>query len=586
MAVVRVDNQFQILSPDTKLEAVRVTDIILDPSHDRFEDYGNYDSIGTIFYTTLNQSNPSTDSIAKPLFSFVKNYPLLNEVVLIMSSGDKDNKISTYYFPLVNIWNHPHHNALPYIEEFNNASSNDYEQSIARQVEDGSTGINLGNYFQEKLNIKPLLPYEGDTIIEGRFGNSIRFGSTNISNKVATPNEWSDSGELGDPITIIRNGQSSQLDDKGWVHAKEDIMGDASSIYMTSNQQLANFTPASLNQKSFGANLVEDLTIQQQLTGDYKTPETFTTQTEQTQEDIEETTESFDTTAPPPPPEESEPDDPFADYAEEILDGPGTIEIYGISGTDGAGEDNMENIGDGVVVTEEDIENLSAALATGTSISIPSKSHESSVTLHPPLGVYDLKTQIELQPTDNRVKYLVIHTAAWSYGGTHERLAKFFMQEAEVEGVATGWSRHGYHITIDYTGKCIQIYKDNERSFGVGTAGKAPNRSSNIGNHNTINLNWIGGSVFDLTKQQANSLNELVKFYVLRYPEIKILGHNQIYFSDTKGAKTCPWLDVPTYCRELGINENNIETANPAGYPLQDLKTNSINTVKLNLKSA
>ncbi len=589
MAVVRVDNQFKILSPNTKLIAVRVTDIILDPSHDRFEDYGNYDSIGTIFYTTLNQSNSTTDSIAKPLFSFVKNYPLLNEIVLIMSSGNKDNTISTYYFPLVNIWNHPHHNALPYIEDFNNGISNDYEQSIARQVEDGSTGINLGNYFKEKLNIKPLLPYEGDTIIEGRFGNSIRFGSTNISNKVATPNEWSNSGELGDPITIIRNGQSSQLDDKGWIHAKEDIMGDASSIYMTSNQQLANFTPASLNQKSFGANLVEDLTIQQQLTGDYKTPETTTTQTTQASEDIpEETIELFEST-PPPPPTESESDDPFADYAEEILDGPGTIEIYGISGTDEAGEDNIENIGDGVVVTEEDIENLSAALATGTSISIPSKSHESSVTLHPPLGVYDLKTQIELQPTDNRVEYLVIHTAAWPYGGTHERLAKFFMQEAEVEGVATGWSRHGYHITIDYMGKCIQIYKDNEKSFGVGPSksqGSTSNQSPNISNSNTINLNWIGGSVFDLTKEQANSLNELVKFYTIRYPNIKILGHNQMYNHPTKGRKNCPWLDVPTYCRELGINENNIETANPADYPLQDLKTNSINTVKLNLKSA
>ena len=79
MAIVRIDNQLPILSPDTKLVAVRVTDIILDPSHDRFEDYGNYDSIGTIFYTTLNQSNPSTDSIAKPLFSFVKNYPLIND---------------------------------------------------------------------------------------------------------------------------------------------------------------------------------------------------------------------------------------------------------------------------------------------------------------------------------------------------------------------------------------------------------------------------------------------------------------------------------------------------------------------------
>ena len=89
-----------------------------------------------------------------------------------------------------------------------------------------------------------------------------------------------------------------------------------------------------------------------------------------------------------------------------------------------------------------------------------------------------------------------------------------------------------------------------------------------------------------MTKEQANALNELVKFYVIRYPNIKILGHNQIYFDPVKKGKTCPWLDVPTYCRELGINSNNIETANPANYPLSKLTTNSINTAKLNLKSA
>ena len=200
MAIVRVDNSFQILSPNTKLEAVRVTDIILDPSHDRFEDYGQYDSIGTIFYTTLNQSNSSTDSIAKPLFSFVKNYPLINETVLIMFSGDKDNKISTYYLPTVNIWNHPHHNAFPDIQ---NNQNNNYEESILRRVENEPINIKLGEYFQEKTNIKPLLPYEGDTIIEGRFGNSIRFGSTNINDKVNTPNKCSNTCELGDPITII-----------------------------------------------------------------------------------------------------------------------------------------------------------------------------------------------------------------------------------------------------------------------------------------------------------------------------------------------------------------------------------------------
>jgi hypothetical protein len=57
----------------------------------------------------------------------------------------------------------------------------DYQQvegGSVRRVTDGSTEINLGSTFQEKTNIYPLLSYEGDYIMEGRWGNSIRFGST------------------------------------------------------------------------------------------------------------------------------------------------------------------------------------------------------------------------------------------------------------------------------------------------------------------------------------------------------------------------------------------------------------------------
>ncbi len=586
MAIVRIDNQFQILSPDTKLEAVRVTDIILDPSHDRFEDYGSYDSIGTIFYTTLNKSNPSTDSIAKPLFSFVKNYPLLNEVVLIMSSGDKDNKISTYYLPILNIWNHPHHNALPYIEEFNNASSNDYEQSIARQVEDGSTGINLGHYFKEKLNIKPLLPYEGDTIIEGRFGNSIRFGSTNISDKVGTPNEWSNNGKLGDPIIIIRNGQSSQLDDKGWIHAKEDIIGDASSIYMTSNQQLSNFIPASLNQKSFGANLVIEPTIQEQLAGNYQTPETLITQPLIVAEDIpEEITESFESTPQTLPPTSSidDPDDPFADYAEELLDGVFDIEIEDISGT----EEDTNDVNDDTPISSA----LTSVDLTEISFNTPIPSYQYvgiATTVHTPLSVADIITRIDSDEvaSPSRVSYLVIHTTASPLTfsvNPHLWVAWYFMQksadkyypkghekEGQLKEKVGGWKKGGYHVTIDYEGTCVQMLKDNTPSNGVNSPGKGYNKSSTIGNSNTINISWIGGKgAFDMTKKQANSLNELVKFYLTKYPDIIILGHNQI------AAKECPWFDVRKYCSLLSIPNKNIYNGIVSGMDLSKDKFNN-----------
>lgn len=263
--------------------AVRVKDIILNIEHPQALKFGGYDSIGTIFFTKLDENIPleknwtNINNTARPIFSFLKNYPLKNEIVLIMSSYDKNmyntGGFSNYYLPILNIWNHPHHNALPTRHELlDENSQKDYKQTenglAVRQVEDEGTNIDLGDYFKEQLKIKPLLPYEGDTIIEGRFGNSIRFGSTNIGESILEENKnrWSDDSEVGDPILIIRNGQLEDTDGKGWVHAIEDIDDDASSIYLTSNQRLKSFIPASIYQKSFGANLVQPENINTLLT--------------------------------------------------------------------------------------------------------------------------------------------------------------------------------------------------------------------------------------------------------------------------------------------------------------------------------
>ena len=50
------------------------------------------------------------------------------------------------------------------------------------------------------MNTKNMLPFEGDMILEGRFGNSIRFGSSTPKGK----NNWSENDSEGDPITILR----------------------------------------------------------------------------------------------------------------------------------------------------------------------------------------------------------------------------------------------------------------------------------------------------------------------------------------------------------------------------------------------
>ena len=265
------------LNTQNRLKAVRVRDIILDINHPLAEEYGKYDAIGTIFYADINKiktnANPKDELSAVPLFSHLKYYPLKNEIVLILNTNDKNiygiKKSSTYYLPQVNMWGHPHHNALPTLEGIkSNKTSRDYkntEAGLIRKAEDGNTDITLGQYFKEQLNIKPLLPYEGDMILEGRFGNSIRFGSTNISNEISNPNGWSNLGNTGDPITIIRNGQSPNLDKKGWLPTTENISGDASSIYLTSNQRIQNFEQASPYVDSWDAKYIEPQTIEQAL---------------------------------------------------------------------------------------------------------------------------------------------------------------------------------------------------------------------------------------------------------------------------------------------------------------------------------
>jgi hypothetical protein len=240
---------------------IRVIDIILDNSHPKFKEYGEWNSIGIIFYEHINlaysaiSTTPLSSLPAYPLFPNIKQYPLINEITYLMFLPGSDiisnpNSSTPYYLPPINVWNNQYHNAVPSSNILPPSQNQDYQQTEVgsiRRVEDNSTEINLGKTFNENINIHPLLPYEGDIIYEGRFGNSIRLGSTTKNSFI--PNKWSNVGNNGDPIFILRNGQTNYNSDP-WVPETEDINNDLSSIYLTSTQQLPLF-PASVNNFSF-----------------------------------------------------------------------------------------------------------------------------------------------------------------------------------------------------------------------------------------------------------------------------------------------------------------------------------------------
>jgi hypothetical protein len=238
-------NQRQGIMVSPQFVPVRVKSIILNENHPKFKELGEWNSLGAIeFEDVSNPSGPSNKlSIAYPLYPNTKNYPLINEIVFLMALPSTEieltwNATRSYYINIVSLWNHPHHNAYPE-NSFSPPPSQvkDYTQTEAgsvRRVTDQSTEIYLGQTFIERSNIHPLLPFEGDVIQEGRWGNSIRFGST-VANR---QNNWSTVGTDGDPIIILRNGQSTSANDEGWVPITEDINKDLSSIYGTSTQKI------------------------------------------------------------------------------------------------------------------------------------------------------------------------------------------------------------------------------------------------------------------------------------------------------------------------------------------------------------
>lgn len=224
-------NPFYPTSPDKVrihstpgLVAARVVDVILSERHPNFT---SYNDIGAIRYRVIGDSSRQQRvdklGMAYPISRNFMTYPLLEEVVYLQIgplSQENSNTSSTkkvYYNPPLGIWNHPHWNPHPdsKINEYPKAEKND------NFIDSGVTA--------------PLLPFPGDTIIESRFGSSIRFtGAKSTDSPYLVERK---SGDLIEEtnnmkaLTIIRNGQ--RVTNDGYTNILEDINEDATSIYLT-----------------------------------------------------------------------------------------------------------------------------------------------------------------------------------------------------------------------------------------------------------------------------------------------------------------------------------------------------------------
>jgi hypothetical protein len=187
--------QSSISSPKGTLFA-KVSDVLLDFNDDNykneFQPLGIH-SLGSIKYQKFSNLQNNEFGFALPLRSDITNAPLIDEVVMLFygpnyTAQQNSQLIIPYYLSDFSIYGSNQENSIP-----------------------APPSTPVYKTFVPKDKIRGLLPYEGDRIYEGRNGASIRFGTT-VTNPT-TKNPWSNGGNDGDPITIIRNGQYIDFDD-------------------------------------------------------------------------------------------------------------------------------------------------------------------------------------------------------------------------------------------------------------------------------------------------------------------------------------------------------------------------------------
>ena len=253
----------------------RVVDVNLEPSSNPlslFQISKGWGSIGAIRFESLNrQSNTNNKittqaAIAFPMDVNFKKIPLLGETVFIVTGpsykriteGQSDST-TYYYLNSISVWNKTHLNMVPPPTEYSKTTDNVSNESVADGVSNNpNTQVEEpipGKTFQEDGSVRNLYPVEGDVILEGRWGNSLRFSSTAVhtSESKDTESPWSTEGTNGSPITILRNGQSTadQSAFNNWFPIYEDVQNDAASIYLTDGQNIP-IRLASTNFDSFG----------------------------------------------------------------------------------------------------------------------------------------------------------------------------------------------------------------------------------------------------------------------------------------------------------------------------------------------
>ena len=435
---------------------------------------------------------------------------------------------------------------------------------ILRLDDSKENKVKLGLYYKENPNQQNLNPSEGSTLFQGKDGQRIHYISTgpngvNSVSRNVTDVDDDGNPNIGDSAMILSLGKGST----------ENITDDAASIYLGENLNLPNLLTV-LASTNIDSTKSEYKPLEDPLEQPTKPLIDWS------KINVLDTAEIvYD------PDEEDNIDnpDPLFDVLDEVQE-EGLLEdndiehpeisgieedvtVFGDYGNEVSTTSNLDEFPEDL--TEKELQELyedkpDSLYAQRNRAAVKEFKRGAEVYFSTcagrlfPVKPYKLPSEINISSTNsgNRtIEYLVLHTT----GGATSRTAAdevnyLFNPDDPTKTGSYGrlFLRPGYHYMVNNEGKVSNTCPLDVSPWGASGY-----------NNNGIHINWIGGAdgkaiggQFNMSKQQIFTFKVLMEKHIGAYPNIKVIGHNQVK------NKPCPNFYAPTFARELGIPNKNI----------------------------
>jgi sporulation protein YlmC with PRC-barrel domain len=230
-----------------------VLDVIINEDHPTISDTEvsgaegetrNTSTIGSAQLRKLDDvtSHPTNLRYYAPHDYSILDLPLIGETVEIIVLPNGNNTYRRLTTTELNTGNFsPDIDKLlqPEPEKESDGGTSEYKTTSQTGTPNSSAGESESpeNEYFEPTQINPLQFYEGDKVIQSRFGQSIRFSGYNNTDNVLAP-------------TIVmrnRQGNKSLEELKDGTPLYEDIVDDGSTIVLSSGEHLLEFTPGQID---------------------------------------------------------------------------------------------------------------------------------------------------------------------------------------------------------------------------------------------------------------------------------------------------------------------------------------------------